>query len=314
MRSMDWYRNLLQLPILESRMQVSEKVDSFRLPLLIERLHTRPHTRKRRRAKADPFPRHSTAPEYLPGSPLATTTYPHDTDVEGLQVSEELYAGAAPPRERAVTNFSSPSGSYLGRAEYIGGIVPIDEDDARKYRAGHVDAPSETYQKYLRELRAFDMPPRSVRDGLLASFMDRCHPWMPIVDRIDLDNADASDSYMLLVQAIFVAGSRVSTAPHAKSLGDAFYRRARALFYSDAEKNPLMVIQAICLLQWWNPSGAEHVSMDASSFWLHMGVALAHQVGLHREPGPNQPDAGFRRRLWWTLFVGNPPSPSPKIP
>lgn len=264
---------------------------------------SRPHTRKRRRVKADPYLRNSAAPECRPGSPLASTVYPRNNDVGEIQNSEGPCTSGAIPRERPMTTFSSPSGSYLGRAEYIGGIVPIDEEDARKYRAGHDDAPSETYQRYIRELRAFDMPPRSVRDGILASFMERCHPWMPIVDRISLDDAETSESSMLLVQAIFVAGSRVSTAPHAKSLGDAFYRRAKALFYSDAEKDPLMVIQAICLLQWWNPSGAEHVSMDASSFWLHMGVALAHQVGLHREPGPNQPDAGFRRRLWWTLFV-----------
>lgn len=182
--------------------------------------------------------------------------------------------------------------------------MPIDEEDAKRYHAGHDDAPSETYQKYLRELRAFDLPPRSVRDSLVSGFTQRCYPWMPIVDNIDLENAHASESSMLLLQAIFVAGSRVSTAPHAKSLGDAFYRRAKALLYSDVEKEPLAMIQAICLLQWWNPSGAEHVSMDASSFWLHMGVALAHQVGLHRDPSPGKPDAGFRRRLWWTLVVG----------
>ncbi|KAL1956464.1 hypothetical protein VTO42DRAFT_7262 [Malbranchea cinnamomea] len=263
----------------------------------------KPHTRKRRRVRTETFLRSSENLD-LHGSLLTTVAYSHDRSVDVVQNSlgEDSYTGTTRSRERCVPTYSSPSGSYLGRAEYIGGIVPIDEEDAKRYHVGHNDAPSETYQKYLRELKAFDLPPRSVRQGLVANFMERCQPWMPIVDGIDIENSDASESSMLLVQAIFVAGSRVSTAPHAKSLGDAFYRRAKALFNSDQEKDPLTVIQAICLLQWWNPSGAEHVSMDASSFWLHMGVALAHQVGLHRDPGQNKLDAGFRRRLWWTLF------------
>ncbi|KAK2788589.1 hypothetical protein FQN53_003441 [Emmonsiellopsis sp. PD_33] len=210
---------------------------------------------------------------------------------------------AAKPNRTHAATYSSPSGSYLGRAEYISSIVPIDEEDARKYRAGREDAPSETYQKFLRDLRAFDIPPRSVRDSLITNFDERCRPWMPVVDSISIDCEDGSETSMLLLQAIFVAGSKVSTAPHAQSSGEEFYRRAKALYYSDYEKDPLVIIQAICLLQWWNPSGPEHVSMDASTFWLHMGVALAHQIGLHRDPSPGQHNAGFRRRLWWTLVA-----------
>jgi hypothetical protein len=133
--------------------------------------------------------------------------------------------------------------------------------------------------------------------------MDRCRPWMPIISRSDLDQTPNFTPSTLLLQAVFVAGSRVSMAPQAQSTGHAFYRRAKALYYSGAEKDPLAVIRAICILQWWNPSGPEHVSMDASSFWLHCGVALAHQVSLHREPSPKQPDASLRRLLWWTLFT-----------
>ncbi|EQL35447.1 C6 transcription factor [Blastomyces gilchristii SLH14081] len=208
------------------------------------------------------------------------------------------------PKESRAASYASPPTSYLGRSEYISSIVPIDEEDARKYHVEHDSAaPSEAYQKFLHELRAFDLPPRSVRDSLITNFLERCHPWMPIVDNIAIDRDDTPETSLLLLQAIFVAGSKVSTAPNAQCLGEEFYRRAKALYYSDFEKDPLVVIQAICLLQWWNPSGAEHISRDASTFWLHMGVALAHQIGLHRDPSPSQPNAGFRRRLWWTLFT-----------
>jgi hypothetical protein len=203
---------------------------------------------------------------------------------------------------RSSITHTSP-GSYLGRAEYISGIVPIDEEDAKKYGTGRESDVPELDMRFLRELRAFDLPARSLRESLISHFMERCHPWMPIVSKSDLAQTSNFTPSILLLQAVFAAGSRVSMAPHAQSTGHAFYRRAKALYYSGAEKNPLDVIRAICIVQWWNPSGPEHVSMDASSFWLHMGVALAVQVGLHREPNPKQPDASLRRRLWWTLYA-----------
>jgi hypothetical protein len=50
-----------------------------------------------------------------------------------------------------------------------------------------------------------------------------------------------------------------------------------------------------------NPNGPEHVSFDTSRFWLQIGVGLAHQVGLHKEP--TGVDCLVRRRLWWSLVV-----------
>lgn len=130
---------------------------------------------------------------------------------------------------------------------------------------------------------------------------------MPLVEPADLIPREDFEPSILLLQAVFVAGSRVSMASQVQNSGHTYYRRAKALYYLGYEKDPLAIVRAICVLQWWNPSGPEHVSMDASSFWLHMGVALAHQIGLHREPNPKQADASLRRRTWWTLFVSIPP-------
>ena len=122
---------------------------------------------------------------------------------------------------------------------------------------------------------------------------------MPIIDKAGLEQTKST----LLMQAVFVAGSKVSLAPRASEDGESFYQKAKALFHSGIERNLLTAITATCLLQWWNPTGPEHVSMDNSSFWLRMGVGLAHQIGLHREPNSRLPDASLRRRLWWTLVA-----------
>jgi hypothetical protein len=201
-----------------------------------------------------------------------------------------------------IENDTSP-GSYLGRAEYVNGTVPIDEEDAKRYSSGHETALPELDRKFLLDSHAFELPARSVRESLISQFMDKCYPWMPIIEADDLQKRDNMEPSILLLQAVFVAGSRVSMAPNAQASGHSFYRRAKALYWMGHEKDPLAIVKSICILQWWNPSGPEHVSMDASSFWLHMGVALAHQTGLHREPNPKRDDASLRRRLWWTLFT-----------
>ncbi|PTB53527.1 hypothetical protein M431DRAFT_116725 [Trichoderma harzianum CBS 226.95] len=193
-------------------------------------------------------------------------------------------------------------GSYLGRAEYVQGVAPIDEEDAKDYADEPNNAFSEVDHRYLQELGALELPTRVLGDSLISHFMERCYPWMPIVNRSEFRKTDDFEPSLLLFHSLCTAGCRVSMAPTAQEVGQAFYHRAKALYYSGHEKNPLVIVRAMCMLQWWNPSGPEHVSIDSSSFWLHMTVGLAHQIGLHREPDRKQPHASLRRRLWWTIF------------
>ncbi|KAF2100887.1 hypothetical protein NA57DRAFT_65223 [Rhizodiscina lignyota] len=254
----------------------------------------RPHQRKRKNAPVEPpsaRPEKRLSVDLSSDSPAVGEQLPNASETISLQRSAVSSGNAVSP------------GSYLGRAEYVSGTVPIDEEDAKNYSAGKETVLPETDQKFLADLRAFEIPPRSVRESLLSNFMERCHPWMPIVELVELRPTKEFEPSVLLLQAVFVAGSRVSMAPQAQASGHSFYRRAKALYYTGCEKDPLATVRAIVMLQWWNPSGPEHISMDASSFWLHMGVALAHQIGLHREPNPKLADAALRRRLWWTLVT-----------
>lgn len=130
---------------------------------------------------------------------------------------------------------------------------------------------------------------------------------MPLVDVDRIHNifnepGNASQPSMLML-SILVAGSKVSTAPRAAELGKQCYQLAKTKFYAGDEHNTVDVIIATVFLQWWNQSGPEHISIDNSSFWLRIGVALAHQIGLHKEPDYRHPQAHLRRKLWWTLVV-----------
>jgi hypothetical protein len=199
--------------------------------------------------------------------------------------------------------------SFIGRPEYLLGEYAVNESIGREVPPA--SSKSEISLASLRLHKAFDVPPRAIRDSLINNFITYCAPWMPIVEADELKQLglDATESIrdtgssLLLAQALFVAGSRVQSSRISFASCSDFYNRAKALFFTEHEPNPLNVIRALCLLQWYSPSGPEFVSIHSSGFWLSVAVGLAFQLGLHREPDPRWADGKLRRRVFWTLFV-----------
>jgi hypothetical protein len=232
----------------------------------------RPHVRKRKRAQAS-------QPARAPPAAIAS-----------------------PAESRQV-----PQSSFLGRSGYITSTdLAVDEEDAMQYETPGSDAASrlsELQSTLLRNASSICLPPQSLKLSLTKSFLERGRPWMPIIDQSDLDQLESQNPSSLLLSAVLVAGSKLSTAPNALEWGEKCYFYAKSLFFHGSDHTVLQSITASVLLHWWNPSGPEHVSLDSSSLWLRISVGLAHQLGLHREPDSKLPEARLRRRLWWTLVV-----------
>jgi hypothetical protein len=163
---------------------------------------------------------------------------------------------------------------------------------------------SEVDFQVLQLRNAFDVPPRPIRDSLNDAFMERCYPWTPIIERSWLEDDDGTRVSMLLIQAVFLAASRVSSSPSVVAYASPreFYQRAKTLFWTGHEVDALMTIRAACILNWYLPHGPEQVSFDTSKFWSHIAVGLSHQISLHKEPPPGKARI-MRRRLWWSLVV-----------
>lgn len=197
---------------------------------------------------------------------------------------------------------ADPEHSYLGRADYLDTHAPIDEDHVSRYhRSPHQSANSATPGEIL----TFEsLATRSARQSLVSSFLQKCRPWMPLVGAQRVHAMfETNEVPTFLMLAILVAGSKVSTAPRASELGQRCYDAAKLRFYTGCETDTLDVITGTIFLQWWNQTGPEHVSVDNSSLWLRLGVALAHQVGLHRQSALQKQQWALRRKLWWTLVV-----------
>jgi len=195
------------------------------------------------------------------------------------------------------------SSTYIGRSHYTGD-APVDEATARAYTVSRQTSLSELEQKTLELWNVYALPPRAVHESLVEAFNEYCYPWMPVLELNDVPSRSAPVSSLLLSQAVYLAASRVTSSASIQAFSSSadIYQRAKALYWVGHEKTPLTVIKAITMLHWYTPDGPAHVSYDTSEYWLKIGVGLAYQIGLHREPPPG-PERAIRRRMWWTLVV-----------
>ena len=280
-------------------------------PCIIANACYSPHQRKRKHYSLSPSPAPrdaSTKRQTLDVTPLSGSDATSIGNIdEQLIPQEDIIAPPLSPRSQNNKAFDVPTTeqSYVGRNEYLDGQIPFSEDNTvsqtqkdslRENSLADVDL------HFLASKKALDLPPRSVREPLIDAYLERCQPWMPIVERRWLEESPRRQPSLLLLQAVFLAGSRVSSSLMVHTTSSEFYERARALFLQGHEKNTTLAIVAVCLLQWWNPTGPESFSTNTSGFWVRIGVELAYQVGLHKEPAEG-PFRSFRRRLWWTLAV-----------
>lgn len=188
----------------------------------------------------------------------------------------------------------------MERSSYIAPDKFQAEDGSEVYYAPQ--ASSEINSKILDLQKALELPPPAVRDGLLENFWTYCYPWDPIVEKSQVIGIPPGKVSLLLLQAIFLAGSRMSCVSASYATPQEFYKRAKTLFYLNVEQDPLTLLTAVSLFHWGNPHGPERVSTDTSSFWCRVAVSLAQQMGLHRQM-KHVHDESLRRRLWWSLVV-----------
>ncbi|KAH6693883.1 fungal-specific transcription factor domain-containing protein [Plectosphaerella plurivora] len=150
----------------------------------------------------------------------------------------------------------------------------------------------------------------SRRQDLEESFMDTyweyCYTWCPVLDRDRLTEDLARSP--LLENALAAACSHIQPPllPHE---GPAeYYKRARTLFYDDAELDGLTSLKAVSLFYWWAPRPPTVVHRHSSWWWTSVLIRHAQQMNIHREPDLARSDLtpadmSIRRRIWWTAFA-----------
>ena len=191
---------------------------------------------------------------------------------------------------------------HIERAMFMGPEVLRAQDGQQPDYTSHVTGDSDVNRQICDLQQAYALPSRSIQLALFENFWENCYPWDPIVERFQVVDVPSANVSPLLLQAIFLGGSRVSAASLPSVSPEDFYRRAKTLFWTDQERDPLTKVIAASLLHWYNPHGPELVSTNTSTFWNRIAIGLAMQLGVHSAQ-KRFPDEGLRRRIWWMLVA-----------
>jgi len=205
------------------------------------------------------------------------------------------------PRRSSSSGDPFYNSSYLSRSAILGEDFPdIDHSHAAGVVPGHTLSPTDI--EVLRLYHAFDLPLPALRQSLIEAYTRKCWTWMPVVNISYLSGSFAAggDS-LLLLQAVLLVGSLMRPELCTKETSDEYYRRVKALINAGYERDPLKILAALCLIQWYTPTSPKDISTDTPRFWASYALGLAQQMGLHKASISRTADYDLRRRVWWTL-------------
>ncbi|KAI9691808.1 MAG: hypothetical protein M1822_007880 [Bathelium mastoideum] len=170
---------------------------------------------------------------------------------------------------------------------------------------------------YLRKKGALAVPDTSLRNELLRSYIEYCHPFMPLLDLHDFLRAiNATDgsagkislftfSAVMFVGTAYVDFSHLQRAGYStrKEARKDFFQKTRLLYDFDYEIDRISLVQGLLLMTYWYETPD-----DQKDTWHYMGLAisLAHTIGLHRNPERSNMDQKRKslwRRIWWSLYM-----------
>lgn len=113
----------------------------------------------------------------------------------------------------------------------------------------------------LQQRGAFLLPPKALCDELVECYFKWVAPVVPVISRSRFMRRyrdPKNPPSVLLLQAIFLAGSRVCTNPRLMDANGSttpaamtFYKRAKALFEANYEDDRITIVQSLLLMGWY---------------------------------------------------------------
>jgi hypothetical protein len=188
------------------------------------------------------------------------------------------------------------------------------ETQQRAMRDWSLDLSDETEMGFLRLRGAFDLPARPLRDAIVEAYFRWVHPIVPVINKTQFLRQYESQTEgppLLLMQAVLLAGSRVCDDAqlldgHGSTVSAslAFYKKAKALYDSQAVHDPATLVQSVILMGWfW--AGPES-PMQNVYYWTQLATTLAQGFGMNRSTRASKlsrMDQRLWRRIWWVLFT-----------
>jgi hypothetical protein len=195
--------------------------------------------------------------------------------------------------------------SYLSRRAVLGDDFPdIDHSHVSAGPRHHEHTLSDNDMRVLELYEVFKLPSIPVLQVLFEAFYERCWTWTPVVEEeLHPSGSSRGPTSLLILHAILLAAASMTSDAEKYLPLHPQYRRIKAIIDTGAERNPLNLLAALAMTQFYAPAGPRDISTDTPRFWGTYALGMALQMGLNRKPSKPSSQDGLKRRVWWTLYV-----------
>lgn len=133
------------------------------------------------------------------------------------------------------------------------------------------DADNQAFVAQLEHRYSSELRP-DLEQTFTDTYFTYSYPWCPVLDRESLSSDVARSP--LLANALALASSHIQPPLLPHDGPEAYYKRARTIFYDDEEADEMTALKALCLFYWWAPQAPSRVHRHSSWFvapdsWLN---------------------------------------------
>lgn len=123
------------------------------------------------------------------------------------------------------------------------------------------DADNQAFVAQLEHRYASELRP-DLEQIFTETYFTYSYPWCPVLDRETLSSDVARSP--LLANALALASSHIQPPLLPHDGPEAYYKRARTIFYDDEEADEMTALKALCLFYWWAPQSPSRVHRHSS--------------------------------------------------
>ena len=192
---------------------------------------------------------HRTSSSTQPPGPQPQAMSAHSSTSQSAD--QQPFQSRAPPQSHTSDAHASEQDPPTVSSEqaYLGdtGIMPIFAQEHRAIaRSSQSSHPAPNFNR-------LDLPPLELQESFGETYFDYCWPWCPVLDKQTFRSCIDKSPSALLINALALLGTRIRPPLVQHAEAAEYYDRAKMLFYTDQESDPIVSLQSIMLFYWWAP-------------------------------------------------------------
>jgi hypothetical protein len=160
----------------------------------------------------------------------------------------------SPPAQRP-TNASQTETTPTQNGDVDSGFLQVYAPE------NQFDADNQAFAAQLEHRYSSELHP-DLEQIFTETYFTYSYPWCPVLDRETLSSDVARSP--LLANALALASSHIQPPLLPHDGPEAYYKRARTIFYDDEEANEMTALKALCLFYWWAPQSPSRVHRHSS--------------------------------------------------